>query len=115
MDCLYAVCSLPHYRRLSSVGIPCPEPITVNQNVLVMTFIGEEGWPSPRLRDANLVRGVLLFNSLCVKWLSCGSSLAFGHINYCFAFSLTPIYIYDLFVGSPIVDLKKRIESAFPM
>ncbi len=54
--------SLPSssYRRLLAAGIPCPEPIIVTQNVLVMTFIGEGGWPSPRLRDANLVCFILL-------------------------------------------------------
>ncbi len=59
-DCVLISPFLPSHRRLSSAGIPCPEPITVTQNVLIMTFIGEGGWPSPRLRDANLVCYILL-------------------------------------------------------
>ncbi|CDO71483.1 hypothetical protein BN946_scf184909.g77 [Trametes cinnabarina] len=37
------------------VGIRCPEPIEVRENVLVMTFVGDkDGWASPRLKDADI-------------------------------------------------------------
>lgn len=32
-------------KRLSAVGVRCPEPIEVRENVLVMEFLGDnEGW-----------------------------------------------------------------------
>jgi len=40
-------------KRLVAAGIPCPEPIEVRENVLVMKFLGDkQGWASPRLKDA---------------------------------------------------------------
>lgn len=39
-------------RRLYAAGIPCPEPVSLNAHVLVMSFLGNnKGWPAPRLRD----------------------------------------------------------------
>lgn len=42
-------------KRLVAAGIPCPTPVEVRDNVLVMTFLGDkEGWGSPRLKDAQI-------------------------------------------------------------
>mmetsp|Transcript_55041 Transcript_55041/g.103140 ORF Transcript_55041/g.103140 Transcript_55041/m.103140 type:complete len:503 (-) Transcript_55041:214-1722(-) len=38
-------------RRLSAIGIPCPEVVDVRQNVLVMDFLGQDGNAAPRLKD----------------------------------------------------------------
>lgn len=35
-------------------AVSCPEPIAFRENVLVMSFIGEHGLPSPRLVDVRL-------------------------------------------------------------
>lgn len=43
-----------NYRRIWSAGIPCPRPILLQQHVLLMEFLGTNGWPSPRLKDAIL-------------------------------------------------------------
>eukprot|EP00586_Coscinodiscus_wailesii_P019102 CAMPEP_0172515820 /NCGR_PEP_ID=MMETSP1066-20121228/270981_1 /TAXON_ID=671091 /ORGANISM="Coscinodiscus wailesii, Strain CCMP2513" /LENGTH=614 /DNA_ID=CAMNT_0013297009 /DNA_START=8 /DNA_END=1852 /DNA_ORIENTATION=+ len=43
-----------NYRRIYNAGIPCPEPRLLKSHVLVMGFLGKGGWPSPRLKDANL-------------------------------------------------------------
>lgn len=43
------------FRNLSRIyrdGIPCPEPLLLKGHVLIMTFLGEDGWPAPRLKDA---------------------------------------------------------------
>ena len=41
------------FRNLSRVykTVKCPEPICVEKNVLVMSFIGEDGIPAPKLKD----------------------------------------------------------------
>lgn len=50
---MWAEKEMRNLRRLISAGIPCPEPILLKQQVLLMTFIGDkEGWPAPRLKDA---------------------------------------------------------------
>ena len=41
-------------KRLAQAGIPCPAVEILRQHVLVMTFIGKEGWPAPRLKDATI-------------------------------------------------------------
>jgi RIO kinase 1 len=41
-------------KRLHVAGIPCPEPHLLKQHVLIMDFLGEDGWCAPRLRE---VRG----------------------------------------------------------
>jgi len=41
--------------RLHSNGIPCPKPIALKNHVLVMEFIGENGWPATKLKDSPLL------------------------------------------------------------
>jgi RIO kinase 1 len=36
--------------RLEAAGLPCPKPILLRSHVLLMTFIGDAGWPAPRLK-----------------------------------------------------------------
>ena len=38
-------------KRLQVAGIPCPEPLFVKQNVLLMTFIGKDSKAASRLKD----------------------------------------------------------------
>ncbi len=51
---VWAEKEMRNYRRLHSASIPCPKPILLKSHVLVMQFLGENGWPSPRLKDAQL-------------------------------------------------------------
>ena len=40
--------------RIHGAGIPSPKPILLRSHVLLMEFLGREGWPAPRLKDAQL-------------------------------------------------------------
>ncbi|KAJ8669715.1 hypothetical protein QAD02_000974 [Eretmocerus hayati] len=40
--------------RLQQAGIRAPKPLMLKSHVLLMDFIGTEGWPSPKLKDAVL-------------------------------------------------------------
>lgn len=40
--------------RLHTSGIPCPEPVILRSHVLVMQFIGQNGFPASLLKDANI-------------------------------------------------------------
>ena len=51
---VWAEKEMRNYRRLYAAGIPCPAPILLKSHVLLMEFLGNNGWPSPRLKDANL-------------------------------------------------------------
>lgn len=51
---VWAEKEMRNYRRLHAAGIPCPAPILLKSHVLLMEFLGTNGWCSPRLKDANL-------------------------------------------------------------
>jgi len=51
---VWAEKEMRNYRRIYQANIPCPKPILLKSHVLVMEFLGRNGWPSPRLRDAGL-------------------------------------------------------------
>jgi len=40
--------------RLHKAGIACPEPILLRSHVLLMDFLGTDGWPAPRLKDKEI-------------------------------------------------------------
>ncbi|XP_050680957.1 serine/threonine-protein kinase RIO1 [Leptidea sinapis] len=40
--------------RLFNAQLNVPEPIILRSHVLVMTFMGEQGWPSPKLKDVEI-------------------------------------------------------------
>ncbi|XP_057370440.1 serine/threonine-protein kinase RIO1-like [Daphnia carinata] len=40
--------------RLETAGLPCPKPILLRSHVLLMSFIGDGGWPAPRLKEVEL-------------------------------------------------------------
>ncbi len=47
------------YRNLSTAseaGVPCPKPLAVDKNVLVMEFIGENGKPAPLLNEVSVTK-----------------------------------------------------------
>ena len=40
--------------RIHAAGIPSPKPLLLKSHVLIMEFLGQDGWPAPRLKDAGL-------------------------------------------------------------
>eukprot|EP00538_Stauroneis_constricta_P013001 CAMPEP_0119556870 /NCGR_PEP_ID=MMETSP1352-20130426/8686_1 /TAXON_ID=265584 /ORGANISM="Stauroneis constricta, Strain CCMP1120" /LENGTH=603 /DNA_ID=CAMNT_0007603881 /DNA_START=96 /DNA_END=1907 /DNA_ORIENTATION=+ len=51
---VWAEKEMRNYRRIHAAGIPCPTPIFLKSHILLMEFLGVDGWPSPRLKDAQL-------------------------------------------------------------
>lgn len=51
---VWAEKEMRNYRRIHAAGIPCPQPIFLKSHILIMEFLGVDGWPSPRLKDAAL-------------------------------------------------------------
>ena len=43
--------------RANRAGVPVPTPLLQEENVLFMRFLGEEGWPSPQLREVDIKKG----------------------------------------------------------
>ena len=40
--------------RLHAAGVASPKPLLLRSHVLLMEFLGRDGWPAPRLKDAAL-------------------------------------------------------------
>jgi len=51
---LWAEKEMRNLKRLHTAGISCPQPRMLRMHVLLMDFIGKDGWPAPRLKDAGL-------------------------------------------------------------
>ncbi|CAN6674363.1 serine/threonine-protein kinase Rio1p [Trichomonascus vanleenenianus] len=52
---LWAEKETRNLKRLYQAGVPVPKPLNLDKHVLVMEFLGrEDGFPSPRLRDADI-------------------------------------------------------------
>jgi len=51
---VWAEKELRNLKRITNIGIPCPRPVVLRKNILLMTFIGKNGVPAPRLKDAQL-------------------------------------------------------------
>ena len=41
--------------RIFNHNVPCPRPIKVKRNVLLMDLIGMDGFPAPRLKDVEWI------------------------------------------------------------
>ena len=67
---VWAEKEMRNLRRLEACGIVCPEPMLLKQHVLLMRFIGRNGWPAPRIKDAKLEEGKLRSAYMqCVKMM----------------------------------------------
>ena len=48
---LWAEKEMRNLIRLYTNGVNCPQPVLLRNHVLVMEFIGKDGWPSPKSKD----------------------------------------------------------------
>lgn len=51
---MWAEKEMRNYKRLSEAGVECPTPLLLREHVLLMSFIGRDGYAAPRLKDATL-------------------------------------------------------------
>lgn len=51
---LWAEKEMRNLARLHQNQVPCPKPLVLRSHVLVMEFVGENGWPCPKLKDVTL-------------------------------------------------------------
>jgi RIO kinase 3 len=51
---LWAEKEMHNLMKMRNFGILCPEVVTLKKNVLLMSFIGSEAQPAPKLKDVNL-------------------------------------------------------------
>ncbi|XP_030624367.1 serine/threonine-protein kinase RIO3 [Chanos chanos] len=51
---LWAEKEMHNLARMKKVGIPCPDVVILKKHILVMSFIGQNHVPAPKLKDAQL-------------------------------------------------------------
>ncbi|XP_015208974.1 serine/threonine-protein kinase RIO3 [Lepisosteus oculatus] len=51
---MWAEKEMHNLTRMQKVGIPCPEVVILKKHILVMSFIGENQVPAPKLKDVKL-------------------------------------------------------------
>ncbi|WKX92349.1 hypothetical protein Q1695_010405 [Nippostrongylus brasiliensis] len=54
MVAVWAEKEMRNLLRMHQAGLPVPKPILLKGHVLVMEFIGREGWPAPLLKNATI-------------------------------------------------------------
>uniref|UniRef100_A0A0K0DAC1 Serine/threonine-protein kinase RIO1 n=1 Tax=Angiostrongylus cantonensis TaxID=6313 RepID=A0A0K0DAC1_ANGCA len=54
MVALWAEKEMRNLLRMHEAGLPVPKPVLLKGHVLVMEFIGRDGWPAPLLKNATL-------------------------------------------------------------
>lgn len=47
---LWAEKEMRNLMRMYSAGLPVPQPILLRSHVLMMSFVGKDGWPAPKLK-----------------------------------------------------------------
>jgi RIO kinase 1 len=64
-------------------GIICPKPIDFYRNIVVMTFIGEDGVPAPLLKDVELTQPSEFYNELVtqMKLMYSNAKLVHGDLS----------------------------------
>ena len=53
--------------RANKAGVPVPTPLMQKENVLFMRFLGEDGWPSPQLREVEMKKGSKRWTTLYLQ------------------------------------------------
>ena len=55
--------------RAYRAGVPVPKPLQQKENVLFLRFLGENGWPSPQLREIEIKKGSQKWSTLYLQTL----------------------------------------------
>ena len=98
---VWAEKELRNYRRIHMAGIPCPTPIFLKAHILLMEFLGKNGWPSPRLKDAGLsdkhMREAYVQTILIMRHLYQRCKLVHGDLSeYNLLWHKSQVYVIDV-------------------
>ena len=107
---VWAEKEMRNYRRIHTAGIPCPEPIFLKSHILLMEFLGEDGWPSPRLKDAGLshkhMREAYVQTILIMRHLYQRCKLVHGDLSeYNLLWHKNQVYV---------IDVSQSVENSHP-
>jgi RIO kinase 1 len=97
--------------RLQEAGVPSPTPLVIKPPVLIMEFFGRDGWPAPRLKDAQLSpeRMISAYSEVCVlmRRMFCRAKLVHGDLSeYNILYHKRQVII---------IDVSQSVEDDHPM
>ncbi|KJH44592.1 RIO1 family protein [Dictyocaulus viviparus] len=111
MVALWAEKEMRNLLRMHEAGLPVPKPFLLKGHVVMMEFIGHDGWPAPLLKDAalntELLTLFLIELLLCGRFavLATGSSYADAVSYLNFSIPILPTYkLFELIVDPLIRD-----------
>lgn len=107
---VWAEKEMRNYRRIYAAGIRCPAPILLKSHVLIMEFLGTNGWPSPRIRDAGLsekrLREAYVQTILIMRHMYQRCKLVHGDLSeYNLLWHNNEVYV---------IDVSQSVESDHP-
>lgn len=65
---LWAEKEMRNLARMYAAGLPVPQPILLRSHVLMMSFIGKDGWPAPKLKVFPLDLKNFLWVPICLLY-----------------------------------------------
>lgn len=98
-------------KRLQTAGIPAPETHLLKSHVLIMDFLGTDGWCAPRLKDTTLE---------LEQWLECYKAIVVFMRRMYFQCNLVhgDLSEYNIlwFRDEPfIIDVSQSVEQSHPL
>ena len=99
-------------QRMAEADICVPKPIVHRKNILIMEFIGENGYPAPELRQVRISRPAAKFKSIIqqIKVLYSKAGLVHGDLSeYNILVSDTNLVLID--VGQSVLSDHPRAEE----
>lgn len=98
---VWAEKEMRNYRRIYAAGIPTPAPVFLKAHILLMEFLGTNGWPSPRLKDAALsekhMREAYVQTILIMRHLYQRCKLVHGDLSeYNLLWHKSKVYVIDV-------------------
>eukprot|EP01038_Epipyxis_sp_PR26KG_P015796 gene15796-21393_t len=98
-------------KRLSAAGIPCPTPHLLKSHVLVMDFLGKDGWCASRLKDATLSMDELL---TCYKTIVIDMRRMYHECNLVHG-DLSEYNLLWYEGRAVIIDVSQSVEQSHPL
>ena len=101
--------------RVHRCGMPSPEPLRLHENVILMSFIGANGWAAPQLREVSIksqrkLRELYVECALLLQTMFCKAKIVHADFS-----EFNILYVKD---GPPprlrVIDVGQAVERTSP-
>lgn len=97
--------------RVHRSGIPSPAPYLLRGHVLIMSFIGDDGWPAPQLREVKS-RSKTFWSALYVQTVAIMSAMyKWCHLIHADLSEYNLLYWHD---RVHVIDLGQAVDASHP-